>query len=203
MNKLVLSLLCLMTANAVSAEKYNLDTSHSEVGFSVTHLMVSKVKGHFKKYNASFSFDQASGEVTDIDVNIDPATIYTNEDKRDDHLRGADFFDVKKFPAITFKADKVKVTKGQKTMVTGQLSMHGVSKPASFDLEYSGSVIDPWKNEKLGFSLVGKINRKDWGLTWNKGLDKGGVAVGDEVTISVDGEAQKVAAPAAASKKGK
>lgn len=182
-----------LVVGSAQAASYKLDPSHSTVGFSVRHLVVSKVKGHFGKFEGSFEFDEKKMEVSKVDVKIDAASIDTAEAKRDEHLNSPDFFDTKKFPEITFKADKASVKKDKPTKISGTLTMRGVSKPVTLDLTYGGSVVDPWGNEKVGFSMSGKIDRKDFGLTWNKSLDKGGVAVSDEVMLEIEGEAQKEA----------
>ena len=173
------------------AAAYTVDGSHSIVGFSVKHLVISKVKGQFKKAEGSFDFDEKKNEISKVDIKIDVASVDTNDKKRDEHLSSADFFDAKKFPQITFKAGKASVKKGETTKLPGTLTIRGVSKPVVMELTYNGSTIDPWKNEKSGFSLTGKINRQDYGISWNKALDKGGVAVSDEVVIEVEGEATK------------
>lgn len=188
--KFILAMVMLMSGSAFAAS-YKIDPAHSVVGFSVKHLVVSKVKGRFNKFEGSFDFDEKKNEVTKIDVKIDAASIDTNEKKRDEHLMSADFFDVKKQSQILFKADKMSVQKDKATKVNGLLTIKGVTKPVTLDLTYGGSIVDPNGNEKVGFSLAGKIDRKDFGVSWNKTLDKGGVAVSDEVMIEIEGEAQK------------
>ncbi len=185
----------LLTSSTALAEKlpFQLDPAHSEVGFSVKHLVIATVKGRFAKYDGTFNFDDAKGELTDLDVKIDATTINTNEAKRDEHLNGPDFFDTKANPSITFKSDKAETKKGKTSKITGMLTMRGVSKKLTLDVDYKGMVKDAWGNDKVVFVATGKINRKDYGVSWNKSLDKGGVAVGDEVTIVIDGQAQKVA----------
>jgi polyisoprenoid-binding protein YceI len=182
----------LFLAFAAQASNYKLDPAHGTVGFSVKHLMVSKVRGHFNKFEGQFVFDEKKNEVNKVEVKVDPASIDTSDKKRDEHLNSPDFFDTKKFPEMKFKSDKPVVVKiDHPTPITGELTMHGVTKPVTLDLTYTGAVTDPWGNEKVGFSLAGKINRKDWGLNWNKALDKGGVTVSDDVAIEIEGEAQK------------
>ncbi len=198
MKKLILpGLLSLAFASSTFAATYKMDPVHSVVGFSVKHLVVSKVKGRFNKFEGSFNFDEKTNEASKIEIKIDPASIDTNEKKRDEHLMSPDFFDVKKNPEMKFTADKVTVKKDEAVKVSGQLTMRGVTKPATLDLTYGGSVTDPMGNEKVGFGLTGKINRKDWGINWNKTLDKGGLTVSDEVMIEIEGEAVKDKAPAA------
>lgn len=197
-------------AGSAQASVYNVDGAHSNVGFSVTHLMISKVNGHFEKYEASFKFDDKSGALTDLNAKIDLDTVNTNEPKRDGHLKTGDFFgtrdkDNKLQPAkqfMTFKSKgeaKIDLAKKAPVKVTGDLSLNGVTKPVTLDVTYRGSMKDPFAPgvTRVGFEATGKINRKDFGLTWNKALETGGVIVGDEVTINLDGEA----VPAAPAKK--
>lgn len=185
----------LLTSSMALAEKaaYQLDTAHSEIGFSVKHLVIATVKGRFAKYEGTFNFDEAKGELSDVDVKIDATSINTNEPKRDEHLNSPDFFDTKANPTITFKSEKVDSKKGKPSKIHGTLTMRGVAKKLALDVDYKGVVKDAWGNDKIVFSATGKINRKDFGVSWNKSLDKGGVAVGDEVTILIEGQAQKVA----------
>lgn len=190
MRKLILSLGFFLSAVSMAAP-YKLDAAHTDVGFSVTHLMISKVKGRFTKFDGGFDFDEKKAELKSIDVKIETSSVNTDNAKRDEHLVSDDFFQVKKFPEMTFKSDKVEAKDGKPVKVHGNLTIKGVSKPVTLDVEYRGSIVDPWKNEKVGFSASTKINRKDFGLNWNQNLDKGGVAVSDEVTITIEGEAVK------------
>lgn len=185
----------LLASQSVFAEKvaYQLDTTHSEVGFNVKHLMIANVKGRFPKFEGTFQFDDAKGELSDLDVKIEAASVNTNEAKRDEHLQSPDFFDTKNNPNITFKSEKVESKKGKPSKVHGTLTMRGVAKKVALDVDYKGMVKDAWGNDKVVFVATTKINRKDFGVSWNKALDKGGVAVSDEVTITIDGQAQKVA----------
>lgn len=189
---LIASVFVASLALANNHSKYSIDASHSTVGFSVTHMMITNVKGQFNKYEGGFEFDSKKNEVKNIDIKVDIASVDTNDKKRDEHLVADDFFAAAKFPQMTFKADKAVVVKqGQVTKIPGTLTMRGVSKPVSLDVEYKGSIVDPWGNEKVGFFATTKINRKDYGVSYNKTLDKGGLAVGEEVTILIDGQAVK------------
>lgn len=185
----------LLASQSAFAEKtaYQLDTTHSEVGFNVKHLMIANVKGRFPKFEGTFQFDDAKGELSDLDVKIEAASVNTNEPKRDEHLQSPDFFDTKNNPNITFKSEKVESKKGKPSKVHGTLTLRGVAKKVALDVDYKGMVKDAWGNDKVVFVATTKINRKDFGVSWNKTLDKGGVAVSDEVTITIDGQAQKVA----------
>lgn len=181
----------LAATGLAHAAPYKIDATHTEVGFKVQHLMISDVKGRFNKYEGSFDFDEKKNELKAIDVKIEAASIDTNNKDRDAHLNSDDFFATKKFPLITFKSDKVDGKDPKNLKVSGTLTIHGVSKPVVLDVVNKGSAVDPWGNEKVGFSATTKVNRKDFGLNWNKTLDKGGVALGEEVSIMIDGEAAK------------
>lgn len=165
----------------------NIDASHSEVGFKVKHLMISAVKGSFTTVMGT-----AEGELDNlnISVTIDPTSINTNDDNRDGHLKGADFFDVENFPSIDFVASNVNVNNGA---ITGEMTIKGVTKEVTLALDYNGKGVDPWGNVKHGFEISGKINRTDFGLTWNAALEAGGVLVSEEVALTIDIQAVEVA----------
>lgn len=189
---LVTTLIWLATQTALAAP-YVIDKAHTEIGFSVTHLMVSKAKGTFRDFNGTFDFDEKKGVIKDINVEVQIASIDTHEPKRDEHLRSPDFFDAAKFPTMTFKADSVTVKEGKPTKVKGMLTIKDVTKPVTLDLTYNGRQTDPYGVTHSGFSLSGKINRIDFGVKWNApltktALDKGGIAVGEEVSIDITGE---------------
>lgn len=185
--------LTLSTAQVASAAKYELDKTHANVEFKVKHLMVSTVKGRFNTFEGSFDYDSKAKKVKDINVSVDVASIDTNNKDRDDHLKGADFFEVTKNPKMTFVAKEFTATPKKTFTVKGDLTMKGVTKPVTLTGTFLGETINPFnKAPKVGFELKGKINRKDWGLTWNKVLEAGGVAVSDEVEISIDAEADAV-----------
>jgi polyisoprenoid-binding protein YceI len=184
-----LFILTFLMAASASATPYTIDPSHTDVGFSVKHLMISNVKGRFKKFSGTFDFDPAKNQLSNIVVEIDTTTIDTNEPDRDKHLRSNDFFGVDKYPKMTFKSDKIEYSGDKPVKAIGTLKIRDKSKTVALDLDYRGSIIDPWGNNKLAFAATTKIDRKDFGMVWNKALDKGGVTVGDEVTISIEGEA--------------
>lgn len=183
------SLAAMGTAFANST--YKLDTTHTEVGFAVKHLMIANVKGNFQKYDGNFTFDEKKGEIKGLTVEIDLTSVDTNEAKRDEHLIGPDFFDTKNHPKAKFVSEKVDVKNGKPTKIHGNLTIRGVTKKVTLDVDYKGMVKDAWGNDKLVFTASTKINRKDFGVSWNKALDKGGVAVSDEVAINIEGQAQK------------
>jgi polyisoprenoid-binding protein YceI len=178
----------LFAANAALAADYKIDASHSSVGFGIRHL-VGKVKGQFKEFEGTFSFDAKKPAAATGKFVVKTASISTENEKRDEHLKNEDFFDVKKHPEMTL--DKIKLApKGKdKYKMTGELALHGVTKPVTFDLAYNGSAKDPWGNTRAGFTATGKINRKDFGISWNKALDAGGVMLGEDVEIELQIEA--------------
>ncbi len=182
----------LVSSSLVWAAAYKVDGSHSEVGFSVKHLMLTNVKGRFNKVEGGFDYDDKSKVVSKVDIKIDAASVDTNDKKRDEHLSSPDFFDVKKFPTIEFKADKITgVEAGKSVKVPGTLTIHGTTKPVTLDVDFRGTTTDPYGNERLVFGATTKIKRADWGITWNKAMDKGGVVVGEEVSISIESESVK------------
>jgi len=184
----------LVSAQAFSATERNyvVDGAHSSASFKVKHLM-SKTTGNFKDFSGTFSFDEKNPKAFQGSFTVKADTIFTNEAKRDEHLKNADFFNVAKHPALSFVAKELKAAGKNKYKMSGDFTMLGVTKAVSFDMEYLGAGKDPWGNEKVGFSASGKINRKDYGMVWNKALDTGGFLVGDEVEIDVqvEGNAQK------------
>jgi polyisoprenoid-binding protein YceI len=167
--------------------QWNLDTTHSAAEFAVKHLMISTVKGRFNAFTGAGETNP-DGTLKTAELTIDPASINTNVEARDNHLRSADFFDVEKFPTITFRSTKID-QKGTDIALTGDLTMHGVTKPVTLKGELAQPVKDPWGNQRTALAVSTKINRKDWGLQWNQALEAGGWAVGEEVKISVEFEA--------------
>jgi polyisoprenoid-binding protein YceI len=178
--------------------RWNVDAAHSAIEFAVRHLMLSTVKGHFTDFSGTVTADESNPSSSQIEVTIQVASIDTRQPDRDGHLKSADFFDVEKYPTITFKGKRVSGdVKGDFTL-TGDLTMHGATKEITLDVTHEGRGIDPWGNDRAGFSAKGKLDRRDWGLTWNQPLQDG-VAVGHEVKITLDVEIVKAApAPAAA-----
>jgi polyisoprenoid-binding protein YceI len=166
--------------------KYQIDPSHSVATFSVKHMMIAKVHGGFQKLSGQLNYDPANPAKSSVEVVIDAASINTHEEKRDAHLRSPDFFDVEKYPTITFKSSRVEGS-GDELKVVGDLTIHGVSQKVTLDVEGpSGEMKDPWGNVKIGASGQTKIKRKDFGLTWNAALETGGFLVGDDVIIQID-----------------
>ena len=175
-------------ANQPGTTTWNLDPAHSNAQFSVRHLMISNVKGEFTKVTGQVRFDPARPENLSVEAAIDVSTINTREPDRDNHLKSADFLHAEQFPTITFKSKQaVKDAHGLK--LTGDLTIHGVTREVTLDVEGpTPPTKDPWGNTRVGASATTKINRKDFGLTWNQALETGGVVVGDEVKITIDVE---------------
>jgi len=167
--------------------KWNLDTTHSAADFAVKHLMISTVRGRFKKLTGSGETSE-DGTLKSVEMTIDAASIDTNEPKRDDHLRSPDFFDVASYPAITFRSTSIRQN-GSDIAIAGDLTIRGVTKPVTLKGDITGAVTDPWGNTRAGLEVSTKISRKEWGLLWNAVLETGGFAVGDEVRVSVEVEA--------------
>jgi polyisoprenoid-binding protein YceI len=168
---------------------WNIDATHSHAAFSVRHMMVSTVKGHFNVLSGTFNIDEANPTNSSVEAEVDVASIDTHDANRDKHLRSSDFFDVEKYPKISFKSTKVEAAGDNEYKVTGDLTMHGVTKPVVFNVEYSGIVKDPFGFRRAGLSAKTKISRKEWGLTWHTLLEAGGAMVGDEVKLELDIEA--------------
>ncbi|MEE1886012.1 YceI family protein [Pedobacter flavus] len=162
--------------------KWVLDPTHSELTFKVKHMMITNVNGAFN----NFSIDIEGEDIFDskVQVKVDASSINTNNADRDGHLKSADFFDVENFPQITFESTSMEEKDDEEYELKGILTIKGVSKEVKLELEFGGINKDPWGNEKAGFSMSGKIHRKDWGLNWNAALETGGVLVSDEVKIS-------------------
>ena len=165
---------------------YTIDPAHSTAGFKVRHLMVSNVRGEFSKVTGTVVVDADAPENSRVDARIDASTIHTRDEQRDAHLKSADFLDVEKFPELTFVSKKINGRDGE-WKVTGDLTIHGVTKEVTLDVEGPApEVKDPWGNIKSGATATTKISRKDFGMVFNMALETGGVMVGDEVTISLE-----------------
>jgi len=187
--KAMLTAAIMILPSLATATPWNIDADHSNIGFSVSHLMVSHVKGNFNKYSGVVDINDKDITKSKVDVTIDASSINTNVQKRDEHLKSPDFFDVAKYPTLTFVSKKwTKAAKGA-LKVTGDLTIHGVTKSVVLNVApLSKESKDPWGNIKRGTSASTTINRKDFGLVWNQALETGGVAVGEEVNISLEVE---------------
>lgn len=171
----------------VAVTTWNIDPAHSVAEFKVKHMMISNVKGHFTNLQGTVSLDEADITRSEVEASIDAASINTREPQRDAHLKSPDFFHVEKFPTLAFKSARVSRVGEGELKVAGDLTIHGVTRPVVFDVEGpTAPAKDPWGNTRLGLSATTKINRKDFGLTYNAALETGGILVGDEVTITLD-----------------
>jgi len=164
---------------------WQIDKSHSEIGFSVRHMMISNVRGRFQDFEADVKLDPKVLTAASVSAKIAAASISTGEPKRDDHLRSADFLDVAQYPNIEFRSERV-AQSGAELEVSGQLTIHGTSRPVTLKGEFEGPSKDPWGNQRIGFTLQGEIDREDFGLTWNQALETGGVLVAKKVKFNLE-----------------
>jgi polyisoprenoid-binding protein YceI len=170
---------------------WNLDPSHSRIAFQVRHMVFAKVHGAFTSFSASLELDENDLTRSKLDVAIDAASIATNEEKRDLHLKSADFLDAEKFPKLLYKSKRIEKEGATYYRVVGDLTIHGITKEVPLAVEFGGKGKDPWGNERMGFSAKAQINRTDFGLTWNQALEAGGLLVGEKVDIGIDLEVVK------------
>lgn len=186
---LALALLAPVPGRAATWEA---DPAHSQVGFAIRHMMIATVRGQFRTFTATATGDPAAPGQATVQATIDATSIDTGNEKRDGHLRTADFLDVEKYPTITFKSKKIEPAGPGKAKVTGDLTLHGVTKEVVLDVEGPTQVVkDPMGNTKVGATATTTIDRKDFGIVWNKTLDGGGIMVGDEIDVTIDVEAVK------------
>ncbi len=169
------------------------DPVHSSIGFTVRHMVVSKVRGKFTRWTGTILMDESDLTRTQVDVSIETASVDTGVEQRDNHLRSADFFDVEHFPTMTFKSTRVEQAKDGSLLLHGNLTLHGVTKPTVLAVEYAGSQKDPWGGVRAGFSAKTSLDRRDFGLTYNQLLETGGVLVGEKVDVDIEVEAVKQA----------
>ncbi|MEK7241058.1 MAG: YceI family protein [Gemmatimonadota bacterium] len=167
--------------------KWKLDTTHTQVGFSVKHMAISTVRGRFSKFDGTGETND-SGQLTAATFTIDAASIDTNQGQRDTHLRSADFFDAEQNPTLTFTSTNI-TQRDTEITITGNFTMRGVTKPVTLTGESSATVKDPWGMQRTALTLEGKLNRKDWGLSWNQALELGGLMVSEDVRLSIELEA--------------
>jgi|WetSurMetagenome_2_1015567.scaffolds.fasta_scaffold314966_2 polyisoprenoid-binding protein YceI len=172
------------------AATWNVDPAHTRVGFGVKHLVISDVKGEFSKVSGKAQIDESDLSKSSVAMTIEVASVDTRDEKRDAHLKSADFFDAAKFPTITFKSTKVVAGKDGALAVTGDLTMRGVTKPVTLEGTISKTIVDPWGLSRRGVSFTGKLDRKEWGVSWSKVTDVGAVA-GDEVKLDIQAEITK------------
>ena len=176
-----------LTAPQTSTTTWNLDPAHSVAEFKVKHMMISNVKGQFAKVTGTLSLEESDLAHSKVEAVIDAASLETRDAQRDAHLKSADFFDVERFPTLTFKSTRVGIAGDGELSVEGDLTIHGVTRKVFFEVEGpTPPAKDPWGNTRVAISATTKINRKDFGLTWNAALETGGILVGEEVTITLD-----------------
>jgi polyisoprenoid-binding protein YceI len=186
---LLSSLLLTSVAHAAPAE-WAFDASHSKIGFSVPHLMISSVSGHFKEATGKFQLEEADLTKSKVELTITAASIDTGDVKRDEHLRNADFFDTAKFPTLKFKSTKIEKV-GDAYKLTGNLTIRNVTKSVTLDAKVSPAIKSPWGKQVRAATLSGKIKRADFGLVYNAALEAGGVVIGEEVTLEIQVEMTK------------
>lgn len=187
---LFVAALALIAATAFASETFVIDPGHSEASFKVRHLL-SKTPGRFRDFEGRIQLDQARPEASVVEFKIRATSIDTDLDKRDEHLRSADFFDVARYPEITFRSESIRRAAKDRYDVTGTLTMRGVARKITLPVTYLGVTRDPWGNDRAGFSTAITLNRKDFGMVWNKALDQGGLMLGDEVWVTLEIEAAR------------
>jgi polyisoprenoid-binding protein YceI len=173
-----------MSTPTITPGTYNIDASHSRVGFVVRHLMISKVRGNFGKFDGTIVIAPELSQ-SSVTANVDMASVNTGDEGRDGHLRNSDFFDTDVHPTMTFASTGLLVN-GTEGVLNGNLTLRGITKQVQFEVEFEGAATDPWGNKKIGFTAKTEINRKDFGVEWNAVLEAGGVAVSEKVTIELD-----------------
>lgn len=183
---LALILVTAMLSPSLSAATWKIDKVHSSIGFAVTHLVVSKVKGQFKEFSGTIDFDGKDLTKASVVVSIDPKSISTDNDRRDAHLKSGDFFAADSLPQMGFKSKKMIANEGGKFKIVGDLTMRGVTKEVTLDAVLNGTVKGMQGETHAGFSATTRINRQDWGITWSKNLDSGGLVVGNDVDIALE-----------------
>jgi polyisoprenoid-binding protein YceI len=184
-----MSTLTIPQTTTSTTTTWNIDPVHSVAEFKVKHMMITNVKGQFAVVNGLLSLDEENITNSRVEASLDAASVNTRDVQRDAHLKSADFFDVEKFPTLSFKSTRITLAGNGELAVAGDLTIHGVTKSVVFNVEGpSAPGKDPWGNTRIGLSATTKVNRKDFGLTWNAALETGGILVGDEVTITLDVE---------------
>jgi polyisoprenoid-binding protein YceI len=173
---------------------WTLDTTHSGISFSIRHMVVAKVRGRFGSWTGSVKLDEQDLTRSELDVQIDASSIDTGNAQRDTHLRSADFLDVEQFPALRFQSTRLENVGGERFRLIGNLTIHGVTREVTLDVERGGQGKDPWGNQRIGFAATTSILRSDFGLTWNQALETGGLLVADRVDIELDVQAVQSAA---------
>src|SRR3954452_18822785 len=182
----------------MATTKWVLDSTHSELGFKIKHLMITNVSGSFKNFQGEVDTEGEDFSTAQINLTADMASISTNNEQRDAHLRNSDFFEVEKYPELKFKSTRVEKVDSDTFTLFGELTIKGITKPVKLNVEYNGFTKDPWGGERAGFVISGKINRSEWGINFNGVLETGGLIVGEEVRINSEIQLVKQAATVAA-----
>jgi len=191
-NLLLVGLILLMFTTTAQKTEWSFDKTHSKIQFDVAHMVISEVTGQFQEYEGKVMSDEADFSDAKIDFSIDVKSIDTDDEKRDGHLQSADFFDAAKYPKITFKSKSMKKAGKNQYQLTGDFTMHGVTKGITLDVKYGGTITDPYKNIKAGFKITGVIDRTAFGLKYNSVMDSGGLMIGEEITITCKVELMKI-----------
>jgi len=188
MTKKTLAAAAVISASAVSAQAatWEIDKAHSTVGFSVQHMVITKVTGRFDQFEGTIEFDTTDLSSGTAEMTVQMASVNTDNERRDNHLRSPDFFDVEKYPTMTFRSTKVSAVKGDKFQLTGMLTLKDVTKEVTFDCTFNGMLTDSWGNVRAGFTAKGEIDRQDYHVSWSKVLDNGGLVAGDNVSIDIE-----------------
>ena len=192
MRNMIVALVIMLCSNIGHAADYSIDPSHSSVSFKVKHLAISFVRGRFGEFRGTFSFDPKDIAASKAEAQLSAGTINTGDIKRDAHVKGGDFLDVSKFQSVSFKTSRVEKVLDDRFQAHGDLTLHGVTHPVILDVSYGGAATDPGGKERAAFVATTRINRKDFGLTWNKFLEGGGLVVGEEVLVTLEIEGIKV-----------
>jgi len=185
MKKISVLIFALITSGVIFAQttKWSIDPAHSSIQFSISHMVISEVTGNFKSFEGTILSDKADFSGAKISFTLKVNSIDTDNEKRDQHLKGAEFFDAEQYPEITFKGKSLKKVSGNKYKLTGDFTMHGVTKTVELNVKYGGTIKDPWGNTKAGFKITGTINRYDFGLKYNSTLEAGRLMLGEEVEL--------------------
>lgn len=186
MKKITLMLLAVVSIGQSNAQGWSVDNSHSQVMFTVSHLVISEVTGSFQGFSGKITAEKPDFSDAKIDFTVDVSTINTESEMRDNHLKSDDFFNAEKYPVISFKGKEMKKVSGNKYKLTGDLTIRDITKSVTLDVIYSGTVKDPWGNTKAGFKIKGMVDRFDYGLKWNTLTEAGGATVGKDVEITVN-----------------
>jgi polyisoprenoid-binding protein YceI len=184
--KFLVAMLIIISTLTFSQTTWTVDKAHSKVGFSVSYLVITDVQGYFKDYDAQITSDVDDFSTANIELKVNTSSIFTDNDKRDNHLRSDDFFNAEKYPQMIFKGKSIKNVGDKKYKLTGDFTIRDVTKQITLDVTYNGMVKDPWGNTKAGFKVTGEIDRFDYNLKWDKSIETGSLVVGKEVELVID-----------------